>query len=98
MSWFDKKPRPNLSASLRALRRRVLDEGEPLFRVMCSNGFMVGDFDTRNEAENRALDFASFQVGDSVFVSERRVLDGVQVQVSCKEFSFSFLDKERLPL
>lgn len=97
MSWFAKKPRSDISSSLRRLRRRVLEEGETFFRVVVPAGARSAEFDTRNEAENYALDLASYFVGDSLFVSERRRLDGVQVQVSCKEFSFSFLDGMRLP-
>lgn len=97
MSFLRKKSRPKIKESLRSLRVRVIAEGTPFFRVIGESGelsFWAGskDFETREQAEQVALDCASLNVGRSFFVSERYKLDGVQVQVSCKEFCFSFLE------
>lgn len=98
MSFLRKKSRPKIKESLRSLRARVIAEGTPFFRVIAESGelssFWAGskDFETREQAEEVALDCASLNVGCSFFVSERYKLDGVQVQVSCKEFCFSFLE------
>lgn len=100
MSFF-RKPKPDLSASLRRLRRRVLSEGETFFRVISpqfgSRDFHDARFDdpeycsARKDAEDYALDLASLDVGSSVFISERKILDGVQVLVKTREISFEFM-------
>lgn len=99
-----RKPRPDLAASLRSLRRRVVAEGDTFFRVFAPGfeprDFGFGDVDetfadyrtAKKAAEDYALDLASFYVGSSVFISERKKLDGVQVAVSSREVSFSFLE------
>lgn len=99
--WFLSKSRDFASQSLRRLRRKVLDEGEPLFRVLSTSGkvrdFAVGPDGSesykvaRAAAFDFALDLASLDVGSSVFVSERRELDGVQVLVRTSEVSWSMM-------
>lgn len=98
------KPSSNfVSDSLRRLRRRVLSEGTPFFRVIDASGNRRdfsegpdGGFDSIKTAKRAAfecaLDLASCQVGSSVFVSERRELDGVQVLVKCSEVSYCFME------
>lgn len=94
----------SISESLRELRARVLSEGEVFFRVIDPHGthttdFFVGDDGgyssartARHAAFSHALDLASYDVGVSVFVSERRRLDGVQVCAGSWELNWSFLD------
>lgn len=101
--WFKARKAP-VSETLRQLRRRVLDEGMTLYRVL-GPGFEHRDFvsgpdapycsdaDARKAAFHYALDLASLSVGSSMFVSERRELDGMQVLVRadevCWEWGFS---------
>lgn len=55
-----------------------------------------GGFDSVKAAKRAAfdcaLDLASCNVGGSVFVSERRELDGVQVLVKCSEVSYCYFE------
>lgn len=101
--WSKTKSREFVTESLRRLRRRVLTEGSPFFRVIDSSGnhrdFCEGSdggFDSVKTAKRAAfdcaLDLASCHVGSSVFVSERRELDGVQVLVKCTEVSYCYME------
>lgn len=93
---WNRRKRCDVSASLRSLRRRILDEGSTLFRVI-GPGFDHRDFvsgpdapycsddDAKKAAFHYALDLASLSVGQSMFVSERRELDGVQILVKASE-------------
>lgn len=91
--WFKSSGKTDIRASLRALRSRILADGAPFFRVI-TDGFDSRDFfqvddesyeSCRKRAREYALDLASTRIGSSVFVSERRELDGVQALVGVQE-------------
>lgn len=92
MSWYTKKPRSDLSRSLREIRKRIVSDGDRFWRVI-GPGFDSRDFDSQSEADHYAAGLASLSVGSSLFVSERAKLDGVQVQISCREWCFSFMEE-----
>lgn len=90
MSWISRvrgRRASSISSTLRALRSAVLRDGERVFLVV-GPSIDRRYFASFDQADNFAADMASCFLGDAYFAQERSELDGIQVLVRSREWSF----------